>query len=150
MSTAAARRRLVRRLVVSQAVESQAEIVDFLATEGHDVTQATVSRDLQVIGASKGDGDQYVLRDGPDPEEALRHLARSIDEFVESITASGAIVVLRTPPGAAQVVAAAIDNAGIDGVLGTVAGDDTIFVAASEDLAGSGIASRLEQIGATA
>lgn len=150
MSTAAARRRLVRRLIVTQAVGSQAEIVDHLAQEGHDVTQATVSRDLQVIGASKGDGDQYVLRDGPDPEEALRHVARSIDEFVESITATGSLVVLRTPPGAAQVVAAAIDNAGIDGVLGTVAGDDTIFVAASEEIKASGIAAKLEQIGATA
>ena len=150
MSTAAARRRLVRRLVTSQEVTSQAEIVAHLAGEGHDVTQATVSRDLQIIGATKGDSDRYVLRDGPDPEEALRHLARSIDEFVESITASGPLVVLRTPPGAAQVVAAAIDNAGVAGVLGTVAGDDTILVVASESVTGAGVASNLEQIGSTA
>lgn len=150
MSTAAARRRLVRRLIVSQPVNSQAEIVEFLAKEGYDVTQATISRDLHVIGAAKGDGDRYVLRDGPDPEEAMSHLARSIDEFVESINASGSLVVLRTPPGAAQVVAAAIDNAEIEGVLGTVAGDDTIFVAASEAITGSGIVAKLDQIGATA
>ncbi len=150
MSTAAARRRLVRRLVTSRDVTSQADIVAYLSTEGHDVTQATVSRDLQIIGAAKGDGDRYVLRDGPDPEEALRHLARSIDEFVESITASGPLVVLRTPPGAAQVVAAAIDNAGVTGVLGTVAGDDTIVVVASEEITGAGVATNLEQIGQTA
>ena len=150
MSTAAARRRLVRQLVTSRDVTSQAEIVAYLAGEGHDVTQATVSRDLQIIGATKADGDRYLLRDGPDPEEALRHLARSIDEFVESITASGPLVVLRTPPGAAQVVAAAIDNAGVHGVLGTVAGDDTIMVVASESVAGAGVAENLEQIGSTA
>ncbi len=150
MSTAAARRRLVRRLVTSQDVRSQADIVEYLAGEGHDVTQATVSRDLQIIGATKGDGDRYVLRDGPDPEEAMRHLARSIDEFVESITASGPLVVLRTPPGTAQVVAAAIDNASVPGVLGTVAGDDTIVVVASEAVTGGGVASNLEQIGSTA
>jgi transcriptional regulator of arginine metabolism len=150
MSTAAARRRLVRRFVTSREVTSQADIVGYLSTEGHDVTQATVSRDLQIIGATKADGDRYVLRDGPDPEEALRHLARSIDEFVESITASGPLVVLRTPPGAAQVVAAAIDNAGVSGVLGTVAGDDTIMIVASEEITGSGVASNLEQIGQTA
>ena len=150
MSTAAARRRLVRRLVTSQDVRSQADIVVHLAGEGHDVTQATVSRDLQIIGATKGDGDRYVLRDGPDPEEAMRHLARSIDEFVEAITASGPLVVLRTPPGAAQVVAAAIDNASVVGVLGTVAGDDTIIVVASEEITGQGVAANLEQIGSTA
>ena len=150
MSTAAARRRLVRRLVTSADVRSQADIVEYLSSEGHDVTQATVSRDLQIIGATKGDGDRYVLRDGPDPEEAMRHLARSIDEFVESITASGPLVVLRTPPGAAQVVAAAIDNASVPGVLGSVAGDDTIMVVASAEVTGQGVASNLEQIGSTA
>ncbi len=114
------------------------------------MTQATVSRDLHVIGASKAEGDTYTLSGEPDPAEAVRHLARSIDEFVESIRASGTIVVLRTPPGAAQVVAAAIDNAGIEGVLGTVAGDDTIMVVASEEITGAGVAETLEQIGETA
>lgn len=150
MSTAAARRRLVRKLITTEAIASQAELVDLLSAEGHEVTQATVSRDLQVIGATKADGDTYRLRGEPDPEEAVRHLARSIDEFVESIRSSGTIVVLRTPPGAAQVVAAAIDNAGLEGVLGTVAGDDTIMVVASEEITGAGVAEALEQIGETA
>lgn len=150
MSTAAARRRLIRKLITTEPIGSQAELVDRLATEGHEVTQATVSRDLQVIGATKADGDRYILRGEPDQEEAVRHLARSIDEFVESIRSSGPIVVLHTPPGAAQVVAAAIDAAGIDGVLGTVAGDDTIVVVASEQVSGDGVAEKLEQIGETA
>lgn len=150
MSTAAARRRLVRSLITSSAIGSQAELVTLLASEGHDVTQATVSRDLQVIGATKADGERYVLSGEPDPEEAVRHLARSIDEFVESIRSSGSMVVLKTPPGAAQVVAAAIDNAPVDGVLGTVAGDDTIVVVATEAVTGAGVAAILEEIGATA
>jgi transcriptional regulator of arginine metabolism len=121
-----------------------------LSEAGYEVTQATVSRDLQVIGAGKVDGDSYRLTDRPDPEEALGGLARSIDEFVESIDASGPLVVLKTPPGAAQVVAAAIDNAGLEGVIGTVAGDDTILVITGESVAGRTVADKLEQIGSTA
>lgn len=121
-----------------------------LSEAGYDVTQATVSRDLHVIGAGKVDGESYRLTDLPDPEEALVGLARSIDEFVESIASSGSLVVLKTPPGAAQVVAAAIDKAGIEGVIGTVAGDDTILVIAGETIIGSALAVTLEQIGSTA
>ena len=150
MSTAAARRRLVRSLIASQDVHSQAEIVSSLKANGHEVTQATVSRDLQAIGATKNDGESYRLNDRPDPREAMRHLARSIDEFVESIVASGPLVVLKTPPGAAQVVAAAIDNAALAGVIGTVAGDDTILVIAGEAFTGSELIQQLEQIGSTA
>lgn len=150
MSTTAARRRFVRNLVGSKDIRSQSEIVAALSTAGYAVTQATVSRDLQVIGAGKVDGDSYRLTDRPHPEEARVGLARSIDEFVESIDASGPLVVLKTPPGAAQVVAAAIDNAGIEGVIGTVAGDDTILVIAGESVMGRTLATTLEQIGSTA
>ena len=150
MSTTAARRRFVRNLVGSKDVRSQSQIVAALSKAGYDVTQATVSRDLQVIGAGKVDGESYRLTDRPDPEEARGGLARSIDEFVESIAASGPLVVLKTPPGAAQVVAAAIDRAGLDGVIGTVAGDDTILVIAGESILGRTVANTLEEIGSTA
>lgn len=150
MSTTAARRRLVRNLVGTNDLRSQSEIVAALSDAGYEVTQATVSRDLQVIGATKVDGDSYRLTDRPDPAEARGGLARSIDEFVESIAASGPLVVLKTPPGAAQVVAAAIDKAALAGVIGTVAGDDTILVIAAETATGSELAQQLEQIGSTA
>ena len=150
MSTSAARRRVIRSLIVDRPVTSQSELVDLLGSRGYVVTQATVSRDLQTIGAVKADGDRYVLGERMDPDEARAALARIIDEFVESMVPSGNLVVLHTPPGAAQVVAAAIDNAHLDGVLGTVAGDDTILVVAGEQVAGGGVAAELERIGAEA
>ena len=148
----ATRRRVVRRLVASEEVSSQHQLVDLLAGEGHPVTQATVSRDLEAIGAVKERGAgsaRYVIPDeAPDWDEARRATSRAIAEFVESITTSANLVVVHTPPGAAHLVAGAIDHAGLDGVLGTVAGDDTLLVVAAEDLGGEALASELERIGA--
>ncbi len=148
MSTTASRRRVIRGLILERSIGNQAELVEILAGRGYEVTQATVSRDLHVIGAVKHDGDHYVLGGRSDPDEAVSYLARTIDEFVESIQASGNLVVLRTPPGAAQVVAAAIDGAHLPEVVGTVAGDDTILVIASEKSSGRALASKLEDTGA--
>ncbi|HZD03897.1 MAG TPA: arginine repressor [Longimicrobiales bacterium] len=148
-SSAAARRRVLRNLILERPVSSQSELVSLLARRGHAVTQATVSRDLQAIGAAKTDGDRYRLLDRGVHDEAIAHLARSIGEFVESIRSSGNLVVLRTPPGAAQVVAAAVDASRLEGVIGTVAGDDTVLVVSSEHVTGRGMAHKLEEIGAS-
>lgn len=144
MSTTAARRRLVRALIADHVIGSQQALVDLLASHGHDITQATASRDLQAVGAVKH-GEGYVLADERHVQATA--LAHALDEFAESITASGNLVVLRTPPGAAHLLAAALDAASIEGVLGTVAGDDTIMVIAAEDVGGAQIAERLERIG---
>jgi transcriptional regulator of arginine metabolism len=148
MSTTAARRRVIRNLILDQAVASQAELVDLLEARGIAVTQATVSRDLAVIGATKANDDHYRIGERGDPDEAVAYLGRTIDEFVESIQSSGNIVVLKTPPGAAMVVASAIDGAGLPEVLGSVGGDDTILVIASAPDGAPGLAVKLEQIGA--
>ncbi len=150
MSTTAARRRLIRALIGDEIVTSQSELVDLLASRGHAVTQATVSRDLQVIGAVKAGDDRYVLGDRPDPGEALDTLARAVAEFVEVIAPSGNLVVLRTPPGAAHIVAAALDRSDLDSVAGTVAGDDTVLVVAAEPASGRDVARILEEMGARA
>lgn len=148
MSTTAARRRLIRNLILDRVIHSQAELVELLAAQDHMVTQATVSRDLQVIGAAKHGNDRYLIGGRIAADEARAYLARTVDEFVESIQASGNLVVLRTPPGAAQVVAAAIDGAALSDVLGTVAGDDTVVVVASERSSGQQLALVLEDTGA--
>lgn len=150
MSTTAARRRLIRTLIDTETVTSQSELVELLAARGHLVTQATVSRDLQVLGAVKADDDRYVLVDRPEVGEARETLARAVDEFVEVIVPSGNLVVLHTPPGAAHVVAAALDRSGLDVVAGTVAGDDTVLVVAAEPASGREVAHVIEQIGARA
>lgn len=148
MTSTAARRRMLRKLLAGSTVRSQSELVELLSARGHPVTQATVSRDLQAIGAVKDSADRYVLL-GPDDAGAARQaLARALDEFAETIVPSGNLVVIRTPPGAAQVVAAAVDNAALDGVLGTVAGDDTVLLIAAEPVTGWGIVHKLEEIGA--
>jgi transcriptional regulator of arginine metabolism len=153
MPGTAARHRAVRSILVRHVVSSQGDLVAHLAADGFDVTQATVSRDLQTLGAVKArDGDghlRYVLAEGLAPaDESQETLGRAISEFVESIVPSGNLVVVKTPPGAAHVVAAAVDGSGLDGVLGTVAGDDTLMIVADETVGGRAVADELERIGA--
>lgn len=112
------------------------------------MTQATVSRDLANIGAIK-DEDFYVLNGGDQHDGAELALAGIIDAFVQSIESSGNLVVLKTPPGAAQVVAAALDRVSYDGMAGCVAGDDTVIVVVSERASGRGFADQLQALGAS-
>lgn len=137
----------MRDLIVGSEISSQAELVELLAAGGHGVTQATVSRDLHAIGAIKDDFDQYVLGDVQVGDEAIAHLGRLVDEFVEAIRIGGTLVTLRTPPGAAAVVASALDQANLEGVVGTVAGDDTIFVATLSPRWAKATKIKLEEIG---
>ncbi len=148
MSLTTARRRVLRDLIGNNSVTTQADVVELLAAAGHHVTQATVSRDLQAIGAFKLDGGSYELVDRTVHDEAVSDLARLVGEFVEAIRLGGNLVVLLTPPGAAQMVASAIDRSRLEGVLGTVAGDDTIFVATASDGMAKSLKQRLERIGA--
>lgn len=153
MPGTAARQRAVRAILARQPISSQSELVNRLAAEGFDVTQATVSRDLQALGAVKvrdGDGRvRYVLADGlAAGGETHDTLARALVEFATSISASLNLVVVKTPPGAAHVVASAVDGAALEGVLGTVAGDDTLMIVADEQVGGLAIANELERIGA--
>ena len=132
MSSTEARRRLVTRLVTTETIESQAQLRRLLSHAGHAVTQATISRDLEAIGAMKardGDVSRYRIKDPAEMRRARAALAAATDEFVESVTVTGPLVVVRVPPGAATLLASRIDAAGLTGVLGTVAGDDTLFIA---------------------
>lgn len=131
---AAARRRLLREIIQSREVSNQAELVDHLAAAGFAVTQATVSRDLAVIGAERSRAEGAVrYRLATDPLPPGQHVtARRIAEFAQSMVAAGNIVVVKTRPGAAHLLAGAIDQAELTGVLGTVAGDDTVLVVTPE------------------
>lgn len=146
MPDTAARRRAIRRLVAKGPVRSQGELVEGLRSMGFPVTQATVSRDLAALGVSK-DGPSYGFRGRGSMDS--NYLARTISSYVESFASSGNLVVLRTPPGAAQVVAAALDASDLEGVLGTVAGDDTVLVISDHGDGGQMLQSRLERMGAT-
>lgn len=146
MATTAARRRLIRRLIQQHRPARQSELVALLAEAGHDVTQATVSRDLDALGAAKArddDGGHYTIprsAGNGDPADVVA-------EFVDQISASGNLVVLRTPPGAAHMVAGAIDRWDLGEILGTVAGDDTVLVVTPEGGDATAVASQLEAFG---
>jgi transcriptional regulator of arginine metabolism len=147
----ASRRRLLRQLVTTRSVRSQSELVDLLESAGHPVTQATISRDLDAIGAVKdraAGGTYSIPPNGADDAVDLRELARAINDFVLSLVPSASVVVVKTNPGAAHLVAGAIDRAGPPGVVGTVAGDDTLLVVAAEGVGAAAVSQSLERIGA--
>jgi transcriptional regulator of arginine metabolism len=133
------------RILREGHASSQKEIVRALRHAGHDVTQATVSRDLREIGAFKvrsGTGLVYRLSDDVphsfNGDLVARNLDRSLAEFALDIRRAHSLVIVSTAPGHASAVARAIDLAAPERVMGTVAGDDTIFVAtASPDAAGA-------------
>lgn len=145
------RQHRVAKLLEARPVSSQAQLVDLLAAEGIEATQTTVSRDLEELGALKvrlpGGESAYALPELPTQQIAPSdHLRRVLGEWVVEATSSHNLVVLRTPPGCAHVVGSALDRGGLDGVLGTVAGDDTLFVVVDERHSGRGVADHLASL----
>ena len=147
-----ARRRLVRQLVSDGTVSSQKQLAEALNAAGFAVTQATVSRDLDALGAvrvkSDDNGTHYeILDDRFAFKQGVESAAHALNQFAQTISSSGNIVVIHTAPGAAHLLASAIDGAGIAEILGTVAGDDTIMIVATEGVAGEKLAEKLETMG---
>jgi transcriptional regulator of arginine metabolism len=146
------RQHLVAQLLAEHAVSSQPQLVDLLGDAGIPATQATVSRDLEELGAVKVripgvSGQVYAIAELPKDQVApLDHLRRVLGEWVVDLAVSANLVVLRTPPGSAHVVASALDRTPLDGMLGTVAGDDTILVVADEETGGGALAERIGQL----
>lgn len=125
------RQRLIADWLRHDRIGSQEELVARLDLAGVPATQATVSRDLDELGAARvrrGGAMHYRLPEQADSGDASR-LDRLLAEWVTGIVTAGNLVVLRTPPGSANLVANALDAAGLEEVAGTIAGDDTIFVA---------------------
>lgn len=135
-------------LLESGVVSSQAQLVELLAAEGIEATQATVSRDLEELGAVKvrlpGGERAIALPDLPTQQVApVDHLRRMLGEWVVDIAHNEAMVVLRTPPGCAHVVASALDRSGLESTIGTVAGDDTVLVVVAAGQQASAVATEL-------
>jgi transcriptional regulator of arginine metabolism len=145
------RQHRIARLLEEQAVTSQTQLVELLAGDGVAATQATVSRDLEDLGAIKvrihGGATVYAIPELPTEQRSTDdHLRRVFHDWVVEVAHSGNMVVLRTPPGSAHVVASALDRSGRDDVLGTVAGDDTIFALTPDNLGGAKVAKRLREL----
>ena len=151
MLTKAQRHERITRLVQNQAVYSQQELQDLLRKAGVEVTQATLSRDLTAMGVLKGPNG-YVLPGSPasvaavpgDSAEAL--LQRTLRREMRGIDVGGNIVVIRTDVGHASVLAVELDRVRPDEVLGTIAGDDTIFLATRGNMAAAKLARRLKNL----
>jgi transcriptional regulator of arginine metabolism len=141
------RQHRVSKLLENHAVGSQAHLVELLRRDGIEATQTTVSRDLEELGAVKvrlpGGDTAYALPELPSRQLApSEHLRRVLGEWAVEVAASGNLVVLRTPPGCAHVVGSALDRSGLPGVIGTVAGDDTVLVIVTEECSGAEMAER--------
>jgi transcriptional regulator of arginine metabolism len=145
------RQHRIARLLETSAVTSQGQLVDLLAADGVVATQATVSRDLEDLGAIKvrvaGGETVYAIPELPAEQRAPEeHLRRVFGDWVVEVAHSANLVVLRTPPGSAHVVGSALDRSNLPDVLGTVAGDDTLIVVAAEAAGGAVVARRLSDL----
>jgi transcriptional regulator of arginine metabolism len=145
------RQHRITKLLEAQVVTSQGQLVALLADQGVEATQTTVSRDLEDLGAVKvrlpGGDTAYALPELPVHQIAPEdHLRRVLGEWVVEVAYSGNLVVLRTPPGSAHVVGSALDRSGVDAIIGTVAGDDTVLVVVDEELGGKAMAARLGDV----
>ena len=142
------RQRMITDWLREHRVGSQEELVARLSLAGIAATQATVSRDLLELGAVKlkrGGSIRYVMPDQVEPGHAAEKLDRLLAEWVDAIIPAGNLLVLKTPPGSANLVANALDAAGLDEVAGTIAGDDTIFVALADGVNPHSAASLLQR-----
>ena len=136
----------IMRLVTERRLATQAEVAQALREEGYDVVQTTVSRDIARLGLVKVRDERgrlvYALPGAADLSR-LSELASSLRRWVIGLTSSGNLVVIQTPSGYANALAQALDAARLPEVAGTVAGDDTIFVAAREGVTGAELAAEL-------
>ena len=145
------RQHLIAKLIEQRSVQNQIQLVELLAEEGVNATQATVSRDLDDLGAIKirlpGGETAYAIPALPKEQRAPEdHLRRVFGDWVVEVAVSHNIIVLRTPTGSAHVVGSAMDRAGLPEVIGTVAGDDTLMVIVAEDADSRELADRLGEL----
>jgi len=145
------RQHRIAKLLAEHAVSSQPQLVELLGGDGVVATQATVSRDLEEMGAIKvraGGGESvYAIPELPKEQRAPEeHLRRVLGDWVVEVAHSANLVVLRTPPGSAHVVGSALDRAALPAILGTVAGDDTLLVVAAERIGGAKVAKQLSEL----
>ncbi|GAC70992.1 arginine repressor [Gordonia soli] len=152
-ATRAGRHARIVDILSNHQVRSQSELQRLLAEHGIDATQATLSRDLDELGAVKlraadGGAGVYVVPEDGSPVRGVSggtdRVARLLSDLLVSTDSSGNLAVLRTPPGAAHYLASALDRASLPDVVGTIAGDDTIFVVAREPVTGAELARRIE------
>lgn len=140
------RHAIIRNLISSGEIWSQAELAKLLSREGVEATQATLSRDLAEIGVLKGPSGYQLPGAAPAVVTAEGALERVLRRELVSIDVGGTIVVLKTPIGHGNALAIELDRASIQGLIGTIAGDDTVFLAARSEISARRIAKDLREL----
>ena len=143
------RHRAIVELIRNQPLASQEELAERLAGQGFAVTQATISRDLEQLGAVKVRRDGrlgYALPDQIANTPVASGLAAVLRDWVRTIAVAGNLVVLKTPPGSAHLIGVALDEAALPDVVGTICGDDTVFVAIRDAAVAPSLADKLQAL----
>jgi len=133
--TAIVRQQAILRLVRERALATQAELAEALREEGHDVVQTTVSRDVHELGLVKvraPSGRLIYAATGADDADRKRAIGVAMRRYATAVERAGPLVVVATPSGYASALAQAIDEGSHPGIAGTIAGDNTIFLAPRE------------------
>ena len=140
-----ARRAKAIALIESEVIHSQSDLVAALKKSGYRVTQATASRDLEEIGAvrTRGKDGESVYKINDSSDDALSRINPVPSKLILSVDHSANLAVIHTPPGAAQFVASSLDHAHLTGVIGTIAGDDTIILVSKKATGGAQLAKEL-------
>ncbi|MFM9095401.1 MAG: arginine repressor [Actinomycetes bacterium] len=147
-----ARQHVIEELIVNKEISSQNELLNMLKSKGFDITQTTLSRDLDEINAVKNvkiDGKNvYTIKKNSadklqSSKDVRNKLEKSLSEFVISVDSSANLAIIHTPAGAAQYVASLIDQAAMEKVLATIAGDNTVLVVAKGLDDGKKVASQI-------
>lgn len=151
MTSKVQRQQTIARIIAEHDVTSQPMLLDLLEREGIEATQATVSRDLEDLGAvkvrvRKGETAYAIPDFAPDRIAPQDQLRRVLSEWVAEVEYSDPMVVVRTPPGCAHVVASALDRSRLKGIIGTVAGDDTLLCVADAKFGAKRLAASLREL----
>jgi transcriptional regulator of arginine metabolism len=143
----AERQGAILRLVREQELSTQQELAETLRAQGFDVVQTTVSRDIAELGLVKvrGQSGRLVYAVGENGRRRHAHMEEALRHWALGLEPSGNLVVVRTPPGCANVLAREFDDAGHPGIAGTVAGDDTIIVVARAGMTGEELCADLRE-----
>lgn len=151
MTSKVQRQQTIARIISEHDVTSQPMLLELLEEEGIEATQATVSRDLEDLGAvkvrvRKGETAYAIPDFAPDRIAPQDQLRRVLSEWVAEVEFSDPMVVVRTPPGCAHVVASALDRSRVKGIIGTVAGDDTLLCVADAKIGAKRLAATLRDL----
>lgn len=149
-NSVSARRAKATSLIKAGVVHSQSDLVKLLKKAGFVVTQATASRDLEELGAvrSRNDSGELIYQLGTSVDGSIARSMPLPSDLILSVEASGNLAVVRTPPGGAQFLASSLDNSGLENIIGTIAGDDTVLVVSRKASGGAALAKELLSFGA--